>query len=309
MKFKVTFKSFKTYNYFKSIYMESGVILLFDFFIIGEDLRLISLANLFDYKDFNVLVYETDCEKLNKKIKQTNSIKFALKNSKNIICPIPFTKDNVFLNIKNKKIYIKNILKHISHKNRMFGGCFPKEIIKICEEKGIFVYDYMKNKKFIVYNSISTAEAAIARAVLKNPINMHDSNCLVLGFGNCGKLICNKLKGFCSKIYVSSNDVTERIWAKAFGYYFLGLDSLRLKLEKFDYVFNTIPKKIFDDDMLNCLKKNVYILDLTNVGFNKKDCLKRSIHFEYIAGIPGLYKHLSSSKILADLILKIINKF
>ncbi len=282
--------------------------MIFDFFIVGGDDRFSYMANLLAYKNFNVLGYHLNDKILNDNIKQTNSIKFALKNSKNIVCSIPFTKDNIFLYSNDRKIYIKDFLCYVSKENRLFGGCFPDSFLKFCADKQIFVYDYLKNKKFVVENSISTAEAAIANAILQNAVNMHYSDCLVLGFGNCGKIICNKLKNLCSNVFVCVDDDFQKAWAKAYGYYVFGLDSLRFNVEKFDYFFNTIPKKIFCVEILKNLKKYASILDLTGVGANVTECEKMSLNFRYISGIPGKFKYVSSAKILTDVTLKIITK-
>ena len=282
--------------------------MIFDFFIVGGDERLTRMANLLTYKNFNVLGYDLHEKILNKKIKQTNSIKFALKNSKNIICSIPFTKDNILLSSNDRKIYIKDFMSYISQKNRLFGGKIPSNILKFCEDKKIFVYDYLKNKQFVVENSISTAEAAIAKAILQNSVNMHSSSCLVLGFGNCGKIICSKLKNFCSEVFVCVDDSMQKTWANAYGYYVFGLDSLRFNIEKFNYVFNTIPKKIFYGEILKNINENASILDITGVGANFLECEEKLINFKYIAGLPGRFKSISSSKILTDVTLKIIKK-
>lgn len=284
--------------------MERGVTLKFDFFIIGKDKRLAYMANFLAYKNFKVLTYDLDCNVLNKKIKRANSMKCALKNSKNIICPIPFTKDFVHLNSNNKKISIKEITDNLTYENRVFGGKMPKKFLDVCKEKNIFVYDYLENKKFVVLNSILTAEAAIASAILKNPKDMHFSNCLVLGFGNCGKLICNKLKNLCFNVFVCVEDELEKAWAKAYGFLTFKLDSLSFKIERFNYIFNTIPKDVFCKEVLANLNKNALILDIAKPLAKGKECA----NFNYISGIPGKFKAKSSAEILVDLTLKKINK-
>ena len=284
--------------------MERGVILKFDFFIAGEDKRLAYMANFLAYRNFKVLAYNLDCKILNRKIKRTNSMKCALKNSKNIIFPIPFTKNSIHLNCKNKKIFIDEILKNLTSENRVFGGKIPKKFLEICKEKNIFVYDYLINKKFVVFNSILTAEAAVASAILKNPKDMHFSNCLVLGFGNCGKLICNKLKNLCFNVFVCVEDELEKAWAKAYGFLTFKLDLLAFKIEKFNYIFNTIPKDVFCKDVLANLNENALILDIAKPLAKGKECL----NFNYISGIPGKFKAKSSAEVLVDLTLKKINK-
>ena len=281
---------------------------MFDFFIVGGDKRLSHMANLLAYKNFKVLAYDLDGENFNENVKQVNSIKFALKNSKNIIAPIPFSKDFTYLNSKNKKIHIEEILCNLKNHNKLFGGGFNNKILNFCEKKNFFIYDYLKNEKFVINNSINTAEAVVEKAILKNPVNMHFSKCLILGFGHCGKIIAKKLENLCSKVFVCVNNEMEKEWAKALGFSVFGLDSLSFKIEKFNYIFNTIPKKIFNCDLLDNLNKYALILDITKFGADKKECEKNLINYEYIPGIPGKFKFISSAEFLTDVTLKIIKK-
>lgn len=266
------------------------------------------MANLLAYKKFKVLAYDLDGENFNENVKKASSIKFALKNSKNIIGPIPFTRDFINLNSKSGNVRIEEILFNLKSHHKFFGGGFNNKILNFCKEKNIFAYDYLKNEKFVVNNSINTAEAVVANAILKNPVNMHSSNVLVLGFGHCGKIIAKKLENLCSRVFVCVNNEIEKEWAKAFGYSVFGLDSLIFKIEKFNYVFNTIPMKIFNCELLDNLNKFALILDITKFGADKKECEKKSINYEYIPGIPGKFKFISSAEFLTDVTLKIIKK-
>ncbi len=280
----------------------------FDFLIIGNDKRFSHLANYLALKKFRVLVLNMNCEVFDKAVKKTNSLKFAVKNSKNIILSIPFSRDFVYLNTNNKKIPIEEFLSYLTSENVLFGGCFTEKFLKDCEKKNVFVYDYYKDKKFVVYNSIATAEAAIAKAILKNDVNMHFSKCLVLGFGNCGKIIANKLKNLCSKVFVCTNNEEEKAWARAFSFSVFETSSLVFKVEKFNYIFNTIPKQIFNEDVLNALDEKAFILDITNIGIDLKKVKNKEINFEQISGIPGRFKSNSSGELLTDITLKITKK-
>ena len=285
-----------------------GVILQFDFLIIGNDKRFSQFANYLALKKFKVLVLNMNCEVFDKSVKKTSSLKFAVKNSKNIILPIPFSRDFVHLNTKNKKISIEEFLNYLTCENVLFGGCFTEKFLKVCRDKNVFVYDYYKDKKFVVYNSIATAESAIAKAILKNDVNMHFSKCLVLGYGNCGKIIANKLKNLCSKVFVCTNNEDEKAWARAFSFSVFETSSLVFKVEKFNYIFNTIPKQIFNEDVLEALNEKAFILDITNVGIDLKNAKKKKINFEQILGIPGKFKAYSSGELLADITLKTAKK-
>ncbi len=288
--------------------MKSGVVLLFDFFIVGGDKRLVYMAKFLLDKNYKVLTYGLEFNTTNIKIKKTDSLKYGIKNSKNIICPIPFTKDYIFLQCSSKKIYIRQLLMHISSYNNLFGGLIPSNVLEFAKNNNIFVYDYMKNEKFLVYNSIYTAEVAVAQAILQNPVSMHFSRCLVLGFGNCGKLICNKLKNLCLDVFVCTDDKFQRAWANAYGYSSFGLDSLMLNVKNFNYIFNTIPKRIFYGKILRNFSRDAFILDITKEGADWQQCKENNIRIKYIPNIPGRYKAISTAKTLTETTLKVLSK-
>lgn len=282
----------------------------FDFLIFIADERFLHVANFLYNKNFKVLVFGLFYKNkiLNSKIKRTNSLKFAIKNSKNIICSIPFTRDFVFLNAKGRCISINKFLSYLSFKNNLFGGMFTKKILKVCEEKNVLVYDYYKDYRFVINNSIITAEVAVARAILKNKVDMHFSDCLVLGFGNCGKIIANKLKNLSAKVFVCTDSEIEKNLAKSQGFSVFGLNSLLFKIDRFNYIFNTIPKNIFQKDFIEALNENVYLLDIACVLEFFKMNIKKNITIEKIRGIPGKFKAFSSGKLILDSTLQFLKK-
>ena len=166
----------------------------------------------------------------------------------------------------------------------------------------------MQNDSFSIYNSIATAEAAIAEAILNNPINMHSSKCLVLGFGKCGKLIAHKLKNLCIKVSICARNENDRAFANAYGYESFNLDKLKMKIKNFQYIFNTIPKKIIDKEIINNISKDSFVLDITPVGTNINACQEKSINAKISLAIPGKFKAKSSAETLTNITLKIISK-
>ena len=280
--------------------------MLFDFFIVGGDKLLVYMAKFFAKKNYKVLTYGLYLNVVNSKIKRTDSLKYGIKNSKNIVCPAPFATDYIFLQCSGKKIYIRQLLMYISSYNNLFGGLIPNSVLEFAKNNNIFVYDYIKNEKFLIYNSIYTAEVAVAQAILQNSVSMHFSMCLVLGFGNCGKLICNKLKNLCLDVFVCVDNNFQKSWANAYGYNTFNLDSLMFNVKKFNYIFNTIPKRILYGKILSNINKDAFILDITKEGVDWKQCEEANIKVKYIPRIIGRYNYISSAKILTEIILNVI---
>ncbi len=47
----------------------------------------------------------------------------------------------------------------------------------------------MKMNDVAILNAVATAEGAIAEAIKRSIINIHQSNCLVLGYGRCAQIL------------------------------------------------------------------------------------------------------------------------
>lgn len=307
--FLVTIKYKKTYSYIKSDFLEV-VSLLFDFSIIGGDDRLSYMANNLSDMNFSVVTYKTTSKINDQKIKQATSIKDAVITSKNIICPIPLTRDGISITNKLKicNLSILELQNNLNSSQNFFAGCIPKEFVKFTNEKNIFIYDYMQNNSFSIYNSIATAEAAIAEAILNNSINMHSSNCLVLGFGKCGKLIAHKLKNLCKTVTICARNENDRAFANAYGYESFNLNKLKTNINNFQYIFNTIPAMILNKEIIGNISKNSFILDITPIGTDINACKEKSINAKISLAIPGKFKAKSSAEALINITLKILKK-
>ncbi len=291
-------------------YTKLGVIdLLFDFALIGGDERLTYMAeNLSDMK-YNVTTYCLDVKEQKTNVFAAKSLKDAIESAKVLICPTPFTFDNKTIVSKalNCVLSIEEFKNNITKNNILFAGCIPKEILDICKQKNITVYDYMENNHLAIYNSIATAEGAIAEAIINQPTNLHLSNCLVLGFGRCAKTLANKLKGLLAKVSICAIDEDSRSEANAYGYNSFDFSQLKNKIKDFKYIFNTIPSIILDENILPFVDSDVFILDIAR-GVDMDFCKDKHINAKLSLGIPGRFSPKSSADALTNLTLKIINE-
>lgn len=139
-----------------------------------------------------------------------------------------------------------------------------EDFTKKCREKDVSCFDFMKEESIAVYNAIATAEGAIMEAIREKETNLHGSKCLVCGYGRCGKVLCSKLKGLSAQVTAASCDKKELAWAGALGMDTLMLSALPCKIQEYDYVFNTIPKVIFQKELLEKAGEDVLIVDIAS---------------------------------------------
>lgn len=131
----------------------------------------------------------------------------------------------------------------------------------------------MNIDSFIYKNAVATSEGAIVKAIENSKKTISNSNILILGFGRIGKILSNILKGFSANIYVEARKTTDLALIDSLGFEAIDIKKLDEHLNKFDYIFNTIPSLILDDKKLELVKSNATIIDLASfpggIDFNK----------------------------------------
>lgn len=259
--------------------------------IIGGDSRIVELIKLLKLNEKNEIgLY--GMENLNdfQNLKKYKTLNDAIENSEEIITAIPISKDGLTISspysatqisvdelfnlAKNKKIITGNITKEISN--------------KINVENNNNIIDILKNEELTILNSIPTAEGAIQIAMEKSKITLHNSKCLVMGFGRIGKVLSKMLKGIGAQVYCEARKTTDLAFINAYGYNAVELEKITKYLSEFDFIFNTIPYIVLDEIKLNCVNKNCLIIDLASKpgGVDFEYAKKIGIHVEWCLALP-----------------------
>ena len=65
---------------------------------------------------------------------------------------------------------------------------------------------------------------------------------------------------------------------------------------------------ILNEELIENISKDAFILDITQSGVDLKECEKKSINTKISLAIPGKFKPKSSADALTNITLQIINK-
>lgn len=184
----------------------------------------------------------------------------------------------------------------------IFGGTFPEEFQKKCKQKEVHCYEYMKEESIAIKNAVATAEGAIAEALRIGRTNLSESYSLVLGYGKCGRILADRLRGMQSKVSIYERDVLSAATANTYG--FEVINDLQ-NLEKYRYLFSTIPQKLLCETELRKIEKDAVLIDIaTGGGLDYEYCKKHHINAKLCPGLPGKYAPVSSAEILAEYVMK-----
>lgn len=296
--------------------------------LIGGDERTAYMAPLFAKKGWDVICYGTCpvpdiycalsamqdtycnpnatqdicCNSIN--IKSAISISDAIQHSDILIFGIPFIKNGT-VNSSSFKLQASELLPLLRPGQKIFAGVIPADFVKSCSEKDIECFDFMSDSTVALSNAVATAEGALIEAMLRLKTNIHQSKVLVLGYGRCGKVIADKLKGLSADVHVCTSSAEEITLARTLGYKSFPVSALQNRLNDFTLIFNTIPAPIFNSDLLPCLRSDALVIDIASgIG-----CSELTVpNIIRCPGLPGRYRPVSSAGILVDNIIQTLQE-
>ena len=224
-----------------------------------------------------------------------------------IITAMPFTKDNKYVNSTN--FLISDLIAILKERNiTLITGALKLNMIDELTINKINYYDILKEESTAIKNAIPTAEGAIYRAIENSDITLNNSNVLVMGFGKIGKVLSNMLKGFGCNLYVEARKPTDLAFIKAYGFNAIDLNDIDNYLPKFDFIFNTIPCVILDENKLKLIKKSVVVIDLASNpgGIDYRVAKDMNLNVEWALALPTKVAPKTSAIYVKESIDKII---
>ena len=264
--------------------------------ILGGDFRNVELVKLLA-KEKNI-VYTYGLEKEIQKLESDNIIICddikELQDTDIVITSIPLSKDNINinmpLNIYGKESKIDEALKVMNNK-LIFTGSVSSEILRKFKLYNIEILDIMKNEEFAVLNAIPTAEETIRIIIDNTKKVLHNTNCLIMGYGRIGKVLAKKLNALSVKVECLVSDNIEKIWCRVEGYNYIEFENIKNKsdlLKKYDIIINTIPKIILTDELKE-IRKDTLIIDLASkpYGIDRSIVKQENLNFIEALGLPG----------------------
>ena len=283
--------------------------------ILGGDLRIIFLAKMLAKENNKIYTYGVDEKSFsNSNIIKCNLLEDISRNCSYIVSAIPFTKDGININapFNSKEIRIDDCLEILKDKT-IIAGAITDEIKKEAVKNKIEIIDLMGNESFTILNVIPTVEGAIEYAMKNTKITIHNSNCLILGYGRIGKLLSKRLKDLDANVSVMARKEKDLTWIKVYGYKYININNLENNLSGYDIIFNTIPSMILNNERLKIIKersKSAVIIELASkpwgIDFNKAE--EYGLNVIKAQGLPGKVAPYTAAKYIKETIDKIIKQ-
>lgn len=261
--------------------------------IIGGDKRQKFLFKLLSEDGYNVTHLNENSDNL-----------YDLINSNDIIfLPLPVSKDRVHIysDADNFRLKLADAVKSIKNISMVFGGGIPKEVRDYFEDESIEYHDCLISELFELQNAYFTAQGALKLLLDNTEDYLLGKTALIIGFGRIATALSEMLKNLNMKVTVAARNELQLKTAKLSGFQIINLKELR-NLSGFDFVFNTVPYRIFDEAAMSSAGKNSVYFELASAPFGVDKELAQKHDIRYVQGgaLPGKYLPLSSAKLLKE---------
>lgn len=279
--------------------------------IIGGDLRQVYMTYEFLLKGFFVTVYGLAKEVKDSCCYCASSLEDAISRSDIIIAPIPFTRDEATITAMNPlpDMSIDHLYSCLDSNKLFFAGDLRESVRKVLIQKHIPFFDFMDNNHVAILNAVSTAEGTIMEAIRLSHYNLHNSQCLVLGYGRCAKVLARKLKGLDTKVCIAARKKDCLSYASAYGFDCFPISDLKENIWEFDFIFNTVPARILTKEILLELSEEATIIDIASApgGVDFLAAKELGINANLCLGLPGKVAPKTSAQILVNTVIDTID--
>lgn len=236
----------------------------------------------------------------------------AVKGADLLICPAPFTRDGIHLNLSDRanSVSISELsdLKHLPA--FIAGGGIPKHFSNSVKSRTL-LKDYMKDSDFLNTNSTLTAEGLLSYIIRNTDCSITGARILIAGYGHCGEQIAAKLSALSAEISIFDKDPDRQKAAEDAGFPFYDIRSWPFVHADFDLIINTIPSPVFKSCFLRRLKKDCVLFEVASRpgGFDEDMCRGLSLKLISCPGIPGKTAPKPAGEAIADAVLPLLKQF
>lgn len=189
----------------------------------------------------------------------------------------------------------------IFHKVKKGTLVFSGEVDKIKSHFNGRIINYSKNEDFIDKNAYITAECALIIALMDTKKTAFQSSCCIIGYGRIGKHLTDILLRLGANVTVLARREESRALAREKGALSYGIE--QISQEKYDIIFNTVPRQIITADESKKIFPKAFVYDLASLpgGFEDESFPKRAL------ALPGKMMPISAGKAIFDFVVEYIS--
>ena len=283
--------------------------------LIGGDDRQSYLAKELAARGFETAVWGLSQELEIGKAVRCRDVMSAIDSASAVILPLPVSLDGVTVNCGDPDADRLKLLSLLDICDKpIFGGRLGESFRLSASARRKHVVDYFESETLQIKNSTPTAEGAVYLAMQNMKKTICGCRAVVVGYGRIGKMLAHILEKMGASVTVAARNLRQLAEASAFGnqtmrmsasYALNGLGPL-CEEGGYDVIFNTVPARIFDKEVIEMLPKDILLIDLASVpgGMDFSAAKEKGMNAIWALSLPGKYAPESAGKIIADTLIE-----
>lgn len=242
------------------------------------------------------------CAELEKKGAHCCSSWNEIADSGMIICGIPFTKDQKFMNTSLKPaLMVDSFLGLLTPSHILVGGGLPETVTRWCTDHSVKYYDVLTAAGLAEKNAKLTAEGLLVHLFTQTRFSAGDFRTLIIGYGRCGREIASILRNFTEEIYIYDTDPAALKAARSEHFKILPDKSAfrdHPGLKQLNTLINTVPGQPLGDELWRCFPEHCIVFQVASGPLVLPFPL--SEHLVNCPGIPGKYAPKTAGHLIAN---------
>lgn len=283
--------------------------------LLGGDARQGYLASFLAEKGYETAVWGLGDLDIGEAVR-CREIACALTDASAVILSLPASADGVYVNCpygsEDEKLKLSRLIDMTQAP--IFGGKFEQTFADAAALKNKRIIDYFESESLQIRNAAPTAEGAVSIAM--QHLNKTISGCraAVVGYGRIGQMLSHLLSKMGASVTVAARNYRQLAQASSFG-----CETVRLSADlelggleplcekgRYDVIFNTVPARLFDSNVLGKMRSSVILIDLSSVpgGVDFGAAKELGIKAIWALSLPGKYAPESAGRIIGDTLLE-----
>jgi len=279
---------------------------------LGGDRRTVEAARWLTERKKPTCVFGFEASSVPAGIEQTSNIERLVSHARALVLPVPGPDECGWVApLHGTPVQIdRTLLGRLPAGSPVITGWAGAFLTAEAAATGARVCELMARDDFALYNAVPTSEGAILAAIKHSDITIAHSNCHVVGYGRCGKVQAEQLRGLQAVVTIVSRNTSSRAEAEALGYQVCELEQWRSIIDQANFIFNTVPALVLPGRLLDRTSREVLILDVASspggVDFARAQELGRAALL--LPGLPGKTAPKTAGIALARTIVAILKE-
>lgn len=134
---------------------------------------------------------------------------------------------------------------------------------QVASELGLSISEYEWDVELMLLRAPAIVEGALQAAIAHTRVTLHNSDVLVVGHGNIGRIFARTLVLLGARVHLAARNPVQRADALSAGCIPIPLEDIRSVAPRVSMVFSTVPAPVVDAETLALLPPHSLVMDLS----------------------------------------------